>query len=113
MKWLKTLLWMVLFLVAVLFAVQNREEVIIRFAFLPLPNYLWFQLPETPLPLFVILLGSLLLGVLIGGLSDVLRRVQLRRDLREHGKTIQRLEQEIESLRGPTSDPLASPRKEP
>jgi hypothetical protein len=37
---------------------------------------------------------------LIGGLGDFYRRVQLKRTLRQSQKAIERLEKEIQSLRG-------------
>ena len=103
MRWVKTLLWMVAFFVAILFSIQNRSEVILRFVF-PTENYQWFEIPRIPLPLFLVILCSIFLGVLIGGVGDIYRRFQLKKSLRQNQKTIERLEKEIQSLQGPGLD---------
>jgi hypothetical protein len=50
-------------------------------------------------PLFLPILLSLFIGILIGGLGDLYSRFQLKRNLRQNQKTIERLEQEIHALR--------------
>ena len=103
MRWVKTLLWMLAFFVAILFSIQNRSEVTLRFDF-PIENYQWFEIPKVSLPLFLVILCSIFLGVLIGGVGDLYRRFQLKKILRQNQKTIGRLEREIQSLRGPGLD---------
>jgi uncharacterized integral membrane protein len=102
MRWVKTLFGMVVFIFAILFSIQNREEVILRFGLYPLQNSQWVEVPKVPL--FLIILCSVFLGVAIGGLGDLYRRLQLKKTLRQNQKTIERLEKEIQSLRGPTLD---------
>jgi uncharacterized integral membrane protein len=92
---------MIVFIFVILFSMQNREEVILRFSFYPIQNDQW-ELPKVPL--FLVILCSLFLGVLIGGISDFYRRFQLRKALRENQKKIEKLEKEIQSLRGPGVD---------
>lgn len=111
MRWVKTLLWMLAFFVAILFSIQNRSEVILRFVF-PIENYQWFEIPKVPLPLFLVILCSIFLGVLIGGVGDIYRRFQLKKILRQNQKTIERLEREIQSLRGPGLDQPSFLKKE-
>jgi len=95
-KWIKILFWAVIFMVAVFFAMQNREEVTLRFGFHPF----WDFGREMPgVPLFLLILFSIVLGVLIGGIGDFYRHIQLKRTLRQNQKTIERLEKEVESLR--------------
>lgn len=97
MKWVKTLCWTVIFIYGVFFSIQNQDAVSLRFGLYPLLyNYRW-EVPR--IPLFLIILCSIFLGILIGGISDHYRRFQLKRTLRQNHKTIERLEKEIQSLR--------------
>lgn len=87
-----------LFLIwVILFSMQNRDEVILRFGLYPLQNYLW-EIPK--IPLFLVILCSIFLGVLIGGLGDLYRHFQLKKTLRQNQRMIERLEKEIQSLSG-------------
>jgi uncharacterized integral membrane protein len=110
-RWVKTLLWMLAFFVAILFSIQNRSEVTLRFVF-PTENYQWFEIQKVPLPLFLVILCSIFLGVLIGGVGDLYRRFQLKKIIRQNQKTIERLEREIQSLRGPVLDQPSFLKKE-
>ena len=76
---------------------QNKDEVILRFGLYPLHNYLW-EVPKVPL--FLVILCSIFLGVLIGGLGDLYRHFQLKKNLRQNQRMIERLEKEIQSLSG-------------
>lgn len=98
MKWLKTLFWMIVFIFAILFSIQNKSEVTLRFGLYPLQNDQWFEIPKVPL--FLVILCSIMLGVLVSGIGDLYRRFQLRGALRQNQKKIERLEREIQSLRG-------------
>jgi hypothetical protein len=60
----------------------------------------------------LVILCSVLLGILMGGLGDLYRRFQLKRSLRQKQKTIDRLEREIQSLRGPDLGESFSLKKE-
>jgi uncharacterized integral membrane protein len=102
---------MLAFFVAILFSIQNRNEVALRFVF-PIENYQWFEIPKVSLPLFLVILCSIFLGVLIGGVGDLYRRFQLKKILRQNQKTIGRLEREIQSLRGPGLDQPSFLKKE-
>ena len=102
---------MLAFFVAILFSIQNRSEVTLRFVF-PTENYQWFEIQKVPLPLFLVILCSIFLGVLIGGVGDLYRRFQLKKIIRQNQKTIERLEREIQSLRGPVLDQPSFLKKE-
>lgn len=97
MKWVRTLVWMILFVFAILFSIQNREEVTLRFGLYPFRETLWLELFSVPL--FLVILCSIFFGLLVGGLSDFYRRLQLRRMVRQNQKTIEKLEKEIQSIR--------------
>jgi hypothetical protein len=49
---------------------------------------------------------------LIGGVGDLYRRFQLKKIIRQNQKTIERLEREIQSLRGPILDQPSFLKKE-
>jgi uncharacterized integral membrane protein len=110
-RWVKALLWIVVFCLAVPFFVQNRSEVTLRFVF-PWENYQWFEIPEVPLPLFLVVLCSIFLGILIGGAGDMYRRFQLKKMVRQNQKTVDKLEKEIQSLRGSGVDQPSYLKKE-
>ena len=97
MRWVRTIVWMVLFVLAVVFSMQNRQEVTLTFGISPLLEKELF-LAEN-IPLFIPILFAFLLGLLIGGVSDILRRFKLRRQVRQGQKTVERLEREVDTLR--------------
>ena len=101
MRWVKAFLAILILAVVIIFSFQNREPVTLRFHLLPLVNYPLFEIPRVPLPLFLVVLCSVFVGIFIGLLGDVYRQYQLKRNLRQKQKTIERLEKEIQSLRGP------------
>ena len=101
MKWIKTFLAIPVLAILILFCFQNQERVTLRFLLLPIESYHWIEIPIVPLPLFLVVLGSVFLGIFIGLLSDIYRRFQLKKTLRQKQKTIERLEKELQSLRGP------------
>jgi uncharacterized integral membrane protein len=96
MKWVKTLLLMIVILFTILFYFQNKDEVTLRLGLYPLKNYQWVEVPK--IPIFFVILGSVLLGAFIGWMGDFWSRFQLKRALRQNQKRIERLEKEIQSL---------------
>jgi uncharacterized integral membrane protein len=112
MRWVKTFLGMLVIAIVILFCFQNQEPVTLRLLFIPIENYHWFEIPVVPLPLFLVVLCSIFLGILIGGVGDIYRRFQLKKMLRQNQKTIERLEKEIQSLRGPGLDQPSYLKKE-
>ena len=95
---MKTLFWMVAFFLVILFVIhfsmQNKEEVTLRYSF---HHYQW---STPPVPLFAVILFSIFFGVMIGGFGDLYKRFQLKKTLRRNQKTIERLEKEVQSLKG-------------
>jgi len=96
MKWIKTLFVMFIFILVILFSLQNSKEVTLRFGLYPVQDRYW-EIPG--LPLFLIILCSVFLGVLIGGIGDLYQRFQLKKALRQNEKMIQKLNKEVETLR--------------
>jgi uncharacterized integral membrane protein len=99
MKWIRTLLWMAAFFFAIHFSLQNRDEVTLRYS---VQSIEWFQISRVPL--FLVILCSIFLGVLMGGVADLYRYFRLKRTLRENQRTVERLEEEIRSLRPSRND---------
>jgi len=107
MRWIRSLLWMAAFFFAIHFSIQNRDEVSLRYS---IENYQWFEVAKVPL--FLVILCSVFLGVLIGGIGDLYGRFQLKRTLRQNQKIVKKLEQEIQSLRSAASDQPSFLKKE-
>jgi uncharacterized integral membrane protein len=107
MRLVRTIVWMAAFLFAILFSFQNKEEVILRVGLFPFWNHQW----ESPrVPLFLVILCSIFLGVFIGAVDDLYKRLQLKKTLRKSEKTIERLEMEIESIRSRDVDAPSFPK---
>ncbi|MBM4338596.1 MAG: LapA family protein [Deltaproteobacteria bacterium] len=96
MKWIKTLLIMVIFILVILFSLQNSNEVNLRFGLYPFQDRFW-EIPR--LPLFLVILCSVFVGVLIGGIGDLYQHFQLKKALRQNEKMIEKLNKEVETLR--------------
>ncbi len=106
MKYLKVLFWMAAFFFAIHFSMQNREEVTLRYA---LQNKEWFQVSQVPL--FLVILCSIFFGVMMGGIGDLYKRLQLRKALRQSQKALEKLEKEVHSLQSFHPD-ISSARKD-
>jgi len=81
MKWIKAVLGIVIFLFAIHFSIQNRDLVPLRYS---IQDYQWFEV--TQVPLFLVILCSILLGVLIGGIGDLRSRLRLKKNIRQNQK---------------------------
>jgi uncharacterized integral membrane protein len=108
--WVKNLFLLLILIVSIFFFLQNTEEVIIRFGLSPLSDYQFFEIPK--IPLFLVILGSVLLGILIGGLGSLYKHYQLKKTIRQNQKSLERLEREIQSLRGPSLEQASFLKKE-
>ena len=94
---MKFLWWIVLALVAlvlVLFAVSNREAVSV--ALWPLPSVL-------QLPLYLVVLGTLVLGFFAGQLVSWVNGWRWRREARRSRERIAMLERELQAERAPVA----------
>jgi lipopolysaccharide assembly protein A len=90
---MKFLWWIVLAIVAVvliLFAISNRQTVSVG---------LWPLPALVELPLYLVLLGTLLLGFIVGELTGWIGGWRWRREARRGRERIAMLEREIESER--------------
>jgi len=107
---LKSLFLLVNLIVSIFFCLQNTDPGVIRLGLSPISDYQFFEIPKVPL--FVVILGSVVLGILIGGFGNVYRHFQLERTIRRDQKSIERLQKEIQSLRGPGLDQPSFLKKE-
>jgi uncharacterized integral membrane protein len=78
------------------FDMANRQKVLISFD--PF-NTGDFPLPKVELPLFVVLVGTLMFGVLLGGVATWMRQGRHRRAARDSRRSTETLRGENETLR--------------
>ncbi|MEP7240886.1 MAG: lipopolysaccharide assembly protein LapA domain-containing protein [Devosia sp.] len=105
--------WVVLVplcLVLIVFALANRQLVVVNFnPFVPSEA---LTTPGVGVPLFLVLFGVLLFGVVLGGVATWFAQSQHRRDERTWRRETERLTREVDNIRRspsvlPTVDDLA------
>jgi uncharacterized integral membrane protein len=102
-RWVKFILLLLGLGALFLFILQNKDDVVLRYSL----HYYGWEMP--PVPLSLVILGSLILGVAIGGLLDVVKRMQLKKTVKQHQRTIEKLEKEAETLRASVSSTSPAP----
>ncbi|MDA0924316.1 MAG: LapA family protein [Proteobacteria bacterium] len=96
--------YLFLFIVAValvLMALANRETVVVEMV----PEALvgWFGVQYAiALPLFLVILGAVMVGILVGFVWEWLREYRYRADAKIHKRAAQSLEREVKTLKGGT-----------
>lgn len=85
-KVLKTIFLALLFILGITFSMQNVEPVVLRY---------YFGLETPPVPLFLLVLFSILLGILLAGAGFLIDQWSLRRALREKERQVVSLENEL------------------
>jgi len=106
--------WVVLVplcLVLIVFALANRQLVVVNFN--PLVPSEALTTPGVGVPLFLVLFTVLLVGVVLGGVATWFAQGQHRRDERAHRREVDRLNREVEAIRRspaalPTVDDLTN-----
>ena len=106
--------WVVLVplcLVLVVFALANRQLVVVNFnPFVPSEA---LTTPGVGVPLFLVLFTVLLVGVVLGGIATWFAQGQHRRDERNWRRETERLSREVDAIRRspslPSVDDLAKP----
>jgi uncharacterized integral membrane protein len=99
--------WVVLVplcLVMVVFALANRQLVVVNFN--PLVPSEALTTPGVGVPLFLVLFAVLLFGVVLGGVATWLAQGQHRRDERSYRRESERLSREVDALRRSPSFPI-------
>jgi uncharacterized integral membrane protein len=99
--------WVVLVplcLVLIVFALANRQLVVVNFN--PLAPSEALTTPGVGVPLFLVLFTILLFGVLLGGIATWFAQSQHRRDERVYRRETERLNREVDAMRRSPSLPV-------
>jgi uncharacterized integral membrane protein len=106
--------WVVLVplcLVLIVFALANRQLVVVNFN--PLVPSEALTTPGVGVPLFLVLFTVLLFGVVLGGIATWFAQAPHRRDERAYRRETERLNREVDAIRRspslPIVDDLAKP----
>jgi uncharacterized integral membrane protein len=106
--------WVVLVplcLVMIVFALANRQLVVVNFN--PLVPSEALTTPGVGVPLFLVLFAVLLFGVVLGGVATWFAQAPHRRDERNYRREAERLNREVNAIRRspslPMVDELAKP----
>lgn len=86
----KTVLLTLLFIVGITFSMENTGWVVLRY---------YFGLETPPIPIFLLVLFSVLLGVLLAGAGFIFDQRLLKRALREKEQEVETLERELQPYR--------------
>jgi uncharacterized integral membrane protein len=92
--------WIVLVplcLVLIIFALANRQLTVVNFNPFISPDAL--AAPAVGMPLFLVIFGVLLVGVVLGGIASWFAAGQIRRDRRKWQREAERLSRELEGQR--------------
>jgi uncharacterized integral membrane protein len=100
LRYLKYLFLIVVGLALVLMAMANRETVTLEV--IPADLAAWFGIQYAiELPLFLIILGGVVVGLLIGFVWEWLREHRYRVEAKTHKQAAKSLEREVTTLKGP------------
>lgn len=99
-RFFKYLFLVVVALVLVLMAFANRETVLLEVIPEALAPWLGLQY-AIELPLFLVVLGSVMVGILVGFVWEWLREHRHRAEARTHKQAAKALEREVQTLKGP------------
>lgn len=100
---IKYLFLCIVMVALVLMALANRDTVVLEL----MPEGLagWFGIQyAVELPLFLVVLGGVMVGILVGFVWEWLREHHHRADARTHKRAAQALEREVKTLKGGTGD---------
>jgi putative membrane protein len=103
MRYIRYLFLAVTGLVLVTVAVANRQAVTLNVV----PDEFATLLPirnEFTLPLFLVILGSIVLGLLIGFVWEYFREYRIRAEASRRKREMNRLEREVKGLRDKTGE---------
>ncbi len=103
MRFIKYLFLGVVALVLIVVAVANRQPVELQL----LPNDLSAFVPfvgQVTVPLFLVIFGGILAGLLIGFVWEYLREFKIRSNLSRSNKQVRHLEREVGKLREKTGE---------
>ena len=99
--------WIVLVplsVVLIVFALANRQLTVVNFNPFVAPDAL--ASPGAGVPLFLVIFGFLLLGVVLGGIASWFAASEVRRDRRRWRRETERLGRELDHARRSGAPPL-------
>lgn len=100
LRYLKYLFLFTVALALILMAMANRETVTLEV--IPADLAAWFGIQyAVQLPLFVVVLGAVVVGVLVGFVWEWLREHRYRVEAKTHKQAAKSLEREVTTLKGP------------
>jgi len=103
MRYIRYVFWALVGIVLIVVALANRGSVSLNIVpaefsgFLPFPN-------TYSLPLFLVILGAILAGLLIGFVWEYIREFKQRADAAKRKRELNRLEREVQGLREKTGE---------
>ena len=103
LRYLKYLFLIVVALVLVLMAFANREMVLLEVIPENLAPWIGVQY-AIEMPLFAVVLGSVMVGILVGFVWEWLREHRHRAEAKTQKRTAKALEREVQTLKGPARD---------
>lgn len=86
----KTVFFTLLFVLGITFSMENTGWVVLRY---------YFGLETPPVPVFLLVLFSVLLGVFLAGMGFIFDERSLKKALREKERVIASLEKELKPYR--------------
>lgn len=98
-KVIKVVFLTLLFILGITFSMKNAEPQVLRY---------YFGLETPPVPLFLLVLFSVLLGVLLAGVSFLLDQRSLKKAVREKEREMASLEKELKLYREREHDMIES-----
>jgi len=102
-RYIKYAFLIIVTLVLVLMAMANRETVTLEV--IPPDLAAWFDIQYAiELPLFLVILGGVVVGILLGFVWEWLREHRHRAEAKTQKRTAQALEREVKTLKGPARD---------
>lgn len=103
LRYLKYLFLIVVAVALVLMAMANRERVMLELIPEELARWLGVQY-AIELPLFLVILGGVAVGLLVGFVWEWLREHRHRVEAKTQKRTARALEREVKTLKGSSSD---------
>ncbi len=100
----KTVFFTLLFIVGITFSMENTTPVVLKY---------YFGLETLPIPVYLLMLGSIFLGVLLAGVAFIADERSLKRAVREKEREIASLKGEMRSFREPSRTPAEIASREP
>jgi uncharacterized integral membrane protein len=89
-KVLKTIFLTFLFILGITFSIENNEPLVLKY---------YFGLTTPPIPVFLLVMFSVLLGVLLAGVAFLFDEWTFKRAARQKERQVAALEREIESYK--------------